>query len=324
MIGVDVLARPITDLAETFGSGVLPCDCPAGALRASSAAIDAIHALGRTGIGELAGAWTGAAADSAVRTAEQLQSDALAAADRGNAIATVVADGSETVRAGAVELQAILQSFVSLAASAGPTLGTPPGQLMLLTAALEHLGRALDVAARVCAELAAHTARMNELVAPETRGGAVPSPVGLVGTGESPYGTAPGNGAEIVLPDGSTTVAPNPEAAAAVRNALSQQGVPYVWGGTTPGQGLDCSGLTQWAYGEAGVALPRLAQEQGVGTPVDPDDLMPGDLAVWDGHVAMVIGDGKMIEAGDPVQVSSIRTTNSGMGFQGFYRPTSW
>lgn len=309
MIGVDALARPITDLAETFGSGLLPCHCPASALRASSAAIDAVHALGQTGIGELAGAWTGAAADSAIRTAERVQSDALAAADRGTAIAAVVADGSETVRAGAAELEAILQSFVSLAASAGPTLGTPPGQLMLLTAALEHLGRALDVAARVCTELAAHTARMNELVAPETGGDA----------------TVPraANGVEIVLPDGSTSVAPNAEAAAAVRSALSQRGVPYVWGGTTPGQGLDCSGLTQWAYGQAGVALPRLAQEQGVGIPVAPDDLMPGDLAVWDGHVAMVVGNGQMIEAGDPIEVSAIRTTNSGMGFQGFYRPTN-
>ncbi|MGK2243344.1 MAG: cell wall-associated NlpC family hydrolase [Rhodococcus sp. (in: high G+C Gram-positive bacteria)] len=50
--------------------------------------------------------------------------------------------------------------------------------------------------------------------------------------------------------------------------------------------------------------------------------MMPGDLAVWDGHVAMVIGNGQMVEAGDPVEISAIRTTNSGMGFHGFYRPT--
>lgn len=49
---------------------------------------------------------------------------------------------------------------------------------------------------------------------------------------------------------------------------------------------------------------------------------MPGDLAVWDGHVAMVIGNGQLVEAVDPVQVGEIRTTNSGMGFKGFYRPT--
>ena len=48
-----------------------------------------------------------------------------------------------------------------------------------------------------------------------------------------------------------------------------------------------------------------------------------GDLAVWDGHVAMIVGHGTIIEAGDPVQLSPIRTTNVGQGFQGFWRPTA-
>ena len=56
--------------------------------------------------------------------------------------------------------------------------------------------------------------------------------------------------------------------------------------------------------------------------PVAPDSVLPGDLAVWDGHVAMVIGNGLMVEAGDPVAVTAIRTGNSGMAFEGFYRPT--
>ena len=63
-------------------------------------------------------------------------------------------------------------------------------------------------------------------------------------------------------------MAPNAVAASAVRHALTQLGVPYVWGGTTPGVGLDCSGLTQWAYHEAGLNLPRLAQEQDLGAAV--------------------------------------------------------
>jgi cell wall-associated NlpC family hydrolase len=86
---------------------------------------------------------------------------------------------------------------------------------------------------------------------------------------------------------------------------------------------LDCSGLTQWAYREAGLDLPRLAQEQDVGAAVDAGSLRPGDLAVWDGHVAMIVGDGVMVEAGDPVKLSAIRTTNAGQGFQGFWRPTA-
>ncbi|MHA3023328.1 C40 family peptidase [Mycobacterium sp. BMJ-28] len=131
-----------------------------------------------------------------------------------------------------------------------------------------------------------------------------------------------GSGVAVRLPDGSTATAPNPVAASAVRHALTQLGVPYHWGGTTPGVGLDCSGLTQWAYREAGLDLPRLAQEQDIGAAVDAAALRPGDLAVWDGHVAMIVSANQMIEAGDPVQLSPIRTTNAGQGFQGFWRPT--
>jgi cell wall-associated NlpC family hydrolase len=131
-----------------------------------------------------------------------------------------------------------------------------------------------------------------------------------------------GSGVGVQLPDGSTATAPNAVAASAVRHALTQLGVPYDWGGTTPGVGLDCSGLTQWAYHEAGLDLPRLAQEQDIGSAVNQASLRPGDLAVWDGHVAMVVGNGLMIEAGDPVKLSPIRTSNAGQGFQGFWRPT--
>ena len=52
------------------------------------------------------------------------------------------------------------------------------------------------------------------------------------------------------------------------------------------------------------------------------EELQPGDLVVWTGHVAMYAGDGQMIEAGSPVQMSSVRTDNIGMPFKGFWRPT--
>ena len=110
--------------------------------------------------------------------------------------------------------------------------------------------------------------------------------------------TADGKGGyDVRLPDGTVVKAPNAKAAAAVQAALTQLGVPYSWGGTTPGVGLDCSGFTQWAYRQAGIELPRLANEQGVGAAVSAGQLQPGDLAVWEGHVAMVIGDGRMVEA---------------------------
>jgi peptidoglycan DL-endopeptidase CwlO len=132
----------------------------------------------------------------------------------------------------------------------------------------------------------------------------------------------PGAGVGVGLPNGGTAEAPNDVAANAVRYALSQLGVPYVWGAASPGNGFDCSGLTSWAYGMAGLAIPRHSAAQAVGASVLPGMLMPGDLVVWSGHVAMVIGGDMIVEAGDPVQISAFRTSNIGMPYLGCYRPT--
>ncbi len=89
--------------------------------------------------------------------------------------------------------------------------------------------------------------------------------------------------------------------AAAVQAAESQLGVPYVWGGESPGIGFDCSGLTQWSWAQAGVSIPRTAAEQDSTVPhVSLTDLQPGDLLFYfnlDGtgtvdHVAMYVGSG--------------------------------
>lgn len=90
-------------------------------------------------------------------------------------------------------------------------------------------------------------------------------------------------------------------AAQVLKFAQSQLGVPYVWGGTTPGKGLDCSGLVQWAYGQAGVKLPRVSQDQAhEGSPVPVNQVQPGDL-LFKGdpatHVAIAMGGGKLLEA---------------------------
>lgn len=117
--------------------------------------------------------------------------------------------------------------------------------------------------------------------------------------------------------------APTDQAQKAVAAAKTALGTPYQWGGTVPGKGLDCSGLVQWAYQQAGVDLPRTASAQAVGPQIPRAEVQAGDLAVWDGHVAMIVDGGNMIEAGDPVQISPIRQENIGMPFKGFYRPTA-
>jgi cell wall-associated NlpC family hydrolase len=86
--------------------------------------------------------------------------------------------------------------------------------------------------------------------------------------------------------------------AVAVSWALSQIGTPYVWGGETPGVGFDCSGLVQAAYAVAGLALPRVAQDQYDRTPkLGPGSaLAPGDLVFFGGgpgsidHVGLFAG----------------------------------
>lgn len=135
------------------------------------------------------------------------------------------------------------------------------------------------------------------------------------------------NGTKTVkLPGGKEVEAPNKRAAAAVRAAMSRKGLPYKWGGTNPKTGMDCSGLTQWAYGQAGVKLPRTSGGQTVGKKVDVKDIQPGDLVVWDGHVAMYVGDGKIIEephTGAVCHITDMRTSNAGDALKGVFRPSA-
>jgi len=100
-------------------------------------------------------------------------------------------------------------------------------------------------------------------------------------------------------------------AARAVRIARKQLGVPYRFGGASPG-GFDCSGLVMWVYGRLGVSLPHNAAAlYGVGRPVPRRALRPGDLLFFSGlgHVGMYIGRGRMIHApqsGQTVEVQSL------------------
>lgn len=83
---------------------------------------------------------------------------------------------------------------------------------------------------------------------------------------------------------------------AIVRAAYSQLGVPYVWGGSTPGVGLDCSGLTQYCYRQAGIVIPRNTEAQAAfGRKVPVSEAAPGDILWRPGHVAIFIGDNKYI-----------------------------
>ena len=98
--------------------------------------------------------------------------------------------------------------------------------------------------------------------------------------------------------------------------ALSLIGVDYRFGGSTPEQGLDCSGLIRYVFQQAtGIALPRSAREQArVGESINRDDLQPGDLVFFNtrrfqfSHVGLYIGDNRFIHA--PSSGGSVEVVN--------------
>jgi len=88
-----------------------------------------------------------------------------------------------------------------------------------------------------------------------------------------------------------------------VSSAMQYLGAPYVWGATGP-YGFDCSGFTYAIFAGAGIALPRMADEQfEVGRPVPRDALRPGDLVFFTtyepgaSHVGIYIGNGNFVHA---------------------------
>jgi peptidoglycan DL-endopeptidase CwlO len=126
-----------------------------------------------------------------------------------------------------------------------------------------------------------------------------------------------------------TVQAPTQAVAAAISFAEQQLGKPYLWGGTGP-DAFDCSGLVMMAYRAAGISIARTSQAQWASeTRVPASQVQPGDLVFFagsdgtvtdPGHVGLVIGDGKMIEAyatGFPIRVSSY----ANRGAVGFTEP---
>jgi cell wall-associated NlpC family hydrolase len=97
-----------------------------------------------------------------------------------------------------------------------------------------------------------------------------------------------------------------------VRFARRFLGVRYVYGGSSPRTGFDCSGFTRFVYSHFGVALPHYSGAQfSMGRRVSRAHLRPGDLLFFDGvgHVGLYLGGGRFIHAphtGTRVSVSSL------------------
>lgn len=104
--------------------------------------------------------------------------------------------------------------------------------------------------------------------------------------------------------------------------AISLLGAPYEWGGNGPST-FDCSGLVRFIHDQLGIVAPRTAAEQyTAATPVDIDDLEPGDLLFFRikgrqiSHVAIYTGEGRFVHAPQTGKLVELRMLDDD-----FYRP---
>ncbi|TFH15321.1 MAG: NlpC/P60 family protein [Acidimicrobiales bacterium] len=102
----------------------------------------------------------------------------------------------------------------------------------------------------------------------------------------------------------------------AVQAALSQQGTPYRYATSSPGVGFDCSGLTAYAWGQAGVGLPHQSRSQFASTPHVPiDQAQAGDLLFFYSpisHVSIYLGNGMQVHAPNTGKTVSVAAVNWG------------
>jgi cell wall-associated NlpC family hydrolase len=168
--------------------------------------------------------------------------------------------------------------------------------------------RGADPEAIVAANALAAPDRLSvgqELIVPGGRPLPTPTPP------PAPTATPQAESAAAVEP---AAEAPPPEPAAGSKGeeivaiATRYLGYPYVYGGSSPATGFDCSGFTQYVYAQAGISIPRhSAAQPAAGPAVSRDALLPGDLVFFAGtygagisHVGIYVGNGRMIHSSTP------------------------
>jgi cell wall-associated NlpC family hydrolase len=190
-----------------------------------------------------------------------------------------------------------------------------------LASAKTELGAAIDQELQRRAEVAAAAERARQQQAADAAAAAAASkksaaaaPAALVAT---PRGGGTASGAPSTSnpsppaatggadPGGSSPAPPvSSQAGVAVAAAQSQLGVAYRFAAESPGVAFDCSGLTKYAWGQAGVALPHQSRVQYASIPhISQGEIQPGDLLFFGvpiGHVGIYIGGGSMIDAPRP------------------------
>jgi cell wall-associated NlpC family hydrolase len=186
-----------------------------------------------------------------------------------------------SVRVGAYATMGIGQVDAVVSHATARAIGMPSGNALLVSAPHTDVTKLRKSLAKVLpagTKAAALESRYDGTTAP---GGAPPSATGKVLTA--------------------------PEVNTAVRAAESKIGMPYVWGGESDAEGgYDCSGLVQYAFGKAGIRMPRTADIQAfTGWRLPYSQAQPGDLLTWKNdptfngvsHIAIYLGNNKMVVA---------------------------
>jgi len=188
----------------------------------------------------------------------------------------------------------------------------------------DPVARSLGMPASNAIVISASPARATALAAqikPILPRGAGVEPLVTLATAPSQAGVPPSEAA-----GGGLTTA---QLTAALRAAESRQGLPYAWGAAGPAS-FDCSGLVEWSFAQAGVALPRTAADQArTGPAVPVGQLEPGDLLFYHtdptapgyiSHVAIYLGQGWMIQAPQPGLRVQVVPAEFGSQFAGAIR----
>ena len=196
----------------------------------------------------------------------------------------------------AVQAKSLAQANEQEAAATKATLNQVQGQLAqeVAQAAIQEAQQQAAAAAR-----AANAAAQQRAAAAAATAATVAGAVG--GSSSAAAATTAANQAGGSVGPVGGSASGGSAGMAAVQSAVSQLGVPYVFGGEQPGVGFDCSGLVQWAWSHAGVSIPRTTETEWPAlTHVSLDALQPGDLLFYynlDGdsqvdHVVMYTGSG--------------------------------
>ena len=148
--------------------------------------------------------------------------------------------------------------------------------------------------------------------------------------GGLPPGGSDGSGApgiDYQIPAEALT---NSEFAAIYKEAQKYVGTPYVWGGSTPETGFDCSGYVCWVYNQNGYNVGRTTANGlwNKSQHISEAEAKPGDLVFFEGtydtpgksHVGIYLGNGMMVSAGDPIKYANIHSSYWQKYLSGFGR----